>query len=190
MSIARVDNIFSQEEIDYIENIISGSEHTIYESLGRTDVVGIEEHMPSEIIDRLTDIARSVSGLPLKINHAMAVEYNSLYGKPNLKPHLDGDINDLIINMQLESNTVWDIGLNLQRYTLNDNSALVFNANKEIHWRVHKEFEEGEYVRMLFIRFYNPGNISDYSHLRYSQDHEIFKDAREFRDGYPQPDKA
>ena len=182
MSITIVDNILSKEDLEHIRSIILGSEHIIHQGLGRIEVLGIEDHLPIEIIEGLTDIARNVSGMPLKMDHAMAVEYSPLYGLPNLKPHLDGDTNDLIINMQLDSNTVWDIGLNLQRYTLNDNSALIFNANKEIHWRVHKEFKEGEYVRMLFVRFYNPENISDYSHLRYSQDHEIFKDARDFRD--------
>lgn len=182
MPITIVDNIFSKEDIGLIENIILGSEYIIHQGLGRIEMLGIEDHLPIEIIEGLTDIARNVSGLPLKMDHAMAVEYSNLYGKPNLKPHLDGDTNDLIINIQLETNTVWDIGLNQNVYTLDDNSALIFNANKEIHWRVHKEFKDGEYVRMLFVRFYNPENISDYSHLKYSQDHKIFKDARDFRD--------
>ena len=110
------------------------------------------------------------------------VEYNSIYGKPNLRTHVDGDTNDLIINIQLDSNTVWDMGLNQKTYTLSDNSALVFNANKEIHWRVHKEFKEGEYVKMLFVRFCNPENMSDYSYLPHHPDDEMFKEAREFRD--------
>ena len=74
------------------------------------------------------------------------------------------------------------MGLNQKTYTLSDNSALVFNANKEIHWRVHKEFKEGEYVKMLFVRFCNPENMSDYSYLPHHPDDEMFKEAREFRD--------
>ena len=189
MTITRVDNIFSEEEIDHIKDIISRVEHTVHKDLGRVDGLDLGKHLWPKTLDKLNAIAKDVSGLPLKMTHAMTVEYSNLYGKPNLPPHFDGDTNDLIINIQLQANTVWDMGLNQNVYTLDDNSALVFNANKEIHWRVHKEFKDGEYVRMVFVRFYNPENITDYSYQRLSQVHPIFKEAREFRDSYPQPNK-
>ena len=182
MSIARIENIFSQEEIDHIKSVISERDVDLHTGLGRIHIFDVDRYLLPEIINKLNAIAKGLSDLPLEMTHVMSVEYSPLYGKPNLPPHFDGDTNDLIINIQLESNTVWDIGLNLETYTLTDNSALVFNANKEVHWRVHKEFKDGEYVKMMFVRFYNSEKMSDYSHLRYSQDHEIFKDAREFRD--------
>lgn len=183
MSITRIDNIFLPEEIDQIKDIISKSEHTVHKDLGRTDALDLEQHIMPEILDKLTNIAKDLSGLPLKMTHVMSVEYSNLYGTPNLRTHLDGDRNDLIINIQLDSNTVWDMGLNQKTYTLSDNSALVFNANKEIHWRVHKEFKDGEYVRMVFVRFHNPENISDYSYLPNHPDDKMFWQARAFRDG-------
>jgi hypothetical protein len=183
MSITRVDNLFSQEEIDHINKVVSNSPTTIHNELGRIQGGGAGQWLLPETHTKLTDIARKVSGLPLKMDHAMTAEYSNLYGEPNLRTHLDGDMNDLIINIQLEANTVWDMGLNQKTYTLDDNSALVFNANKEIHWRVHKEFKDGEYVRMMFVRFYNPENISDYSYLPHHPDDEMFKEVREFRDG-------
>jgi hypothetical protein len=186
MSIARIDNIFSQEEIDHIESVIAERDANLHTRLGRLKFFNIEGYLLPEIINKLNDIAKDNSDLPLKMTHAMSVEYSLLYGNPNLPPHFDGDTNDLIINIQLKSNTVWDIGLNLQTYTLSDNSALVFNANKEIHWRVHKEFKDGEYVKMMFVRFFNSENRSDYSYLPGDPNNEIFKEAREFRDSYPQ----
>jgi hypothetical protein len=183
MPITRIDDIFSQEEIDHIKNIISKSEHTVHQDLGRIVAHDLEKHISPETIDKLNNIAKDVSGMPLKMDHAMTVEYSNLYGTPNLRTHLDGDKNDLIINIQLESNTVWTMGLNVETYDLDDNSALVFNANKEIHWRVHKEFKDGEYVRMMFVRFYDAENRTDYSYLPNHPDDEMFKEAREFRDG-------
>lgn len=182
MSIMRIDNIFSQDEIDHINNVVSNSPTTIHDDLGRIQGGGAGQWLLPKTHTKLTDIAREFSGLPLKMDHAMTVEYSNLYGTPNLRTHLDGDTNDLIINIQLEANTVWTMGLNLETYNLNDNSALVFNANKEIHWRVHKEFKDGEYVRMMFVRFYNTENRSDYSYLPNHPDDEMFKEAREFRD--------
>jgi hypothetical protein len=182
MSIDRIDNIFSQEELDHINDIINNSPNNVHEELGRKQFYSVASGFSPELRTKLTDIAKRVSGLPLELSHAVAVEYSPLYGEPNLRTHVDGDTNDLIINIQLDSNTVWDMGLNQKTYTLNDNSALIFNANKEIHWRVHKEFKEGEYVKMLFVRFHNPENMSDYSYLPHNPDDEMFKEAREFRD--------
>ena len=189
MSIDRIDNIFLKKELAQINDIIKHSPTSIHKDLGRKQFL----HSPNltfELEVKLTEIARKFSDKPLKFNNALAVEYSPLYGKPNLPPHLDGSSDDLIINIQLASNTVWDIGLNLQRYTLNDNSALVFNPNKEIHWRTHKQFKEGDYVRMLFVRFCNSENMSDYSYLRKEQNGPMFKDAIDFRDSYPQTNKA
>jgi hypothetical protein len=182
MSITRIDNIFSQEEIDHINKVVLNNPTIIHNELGRIAGGGEGQWLLPETYKKLTDIARKVSGLPLGMDHAITVEYSNLYGEPNLRTHVDGDTNDLIINIQLEANTVWDMGLNLKTYTLSDNSALIFNANKEIHWRVHKEFKDGEYVRMMFVRFYNIENRSDYSHLPMDSNDEMFKEAREFRD--------
>lgn len=182
MTITRIDNIFEQKEIDHINRIIAKSPKNVHNNLGRFEVPDILQELSPIVIDKLNAIAKSVSDLPLKIDHAMCVEYNLLYGKPSLWPHLDGDTNDLIINIQLESNTVWDMGLNLDIHTLSDNSGLVFNANKETHWRVQKEFKDGEYVRMMFVRFYNLENRSDYSYLPRDPRDKMFDEVVDFRD--------
>ena len=179
-------NIFSEEEIESLYETIKDNEPEIHGELGRIQYNLLLNTIRSKTVDKLNDVVKEVTDLPLQIRSATYVEYNSLYGKPNLPPHLDADTNDLILNIQIESNTDWAIGLNLKAYDIKDNSALVFNPNKEIHWRAHKEFKDGEYVRMLFIRLFNPDSPSDYSHLDLLQDDEMFTDAIAFRDSYPQ----
>ena len=182
-------NIFSEEEIESLYETIKDNEPEIHGELGRIQYNLLLNTIRSKTVDKLNDVVKEVTDLPLQIRSATYVEYNSLYGKPNLPPHLDADTNDLILNIQIESNTDWAIGLNLKAYDIKDNSALVFNPNKEIHWRAHKEFKDGEYVRMLFIRLFNPDSPSDYSHLDLLQDDEMFTDAIAFRDSYPQVNK-
>jgi hypothetical protein len=183
MSIIKVDNILSPEELELIKTEIEKNEIEPDETLGRKYMGGIHHVFTPEIEEKLYAIASQATDTPLKMSHGMVVEYSAAYGKPNLPPHFDGDTNDLIINMQLESNTSWDLGLNLKTYSIEDNQALVFNANTEAHWRVHKDFQEGEYVRMMFVRFQNAEKPSDYSHLtKYWPTDEIFKDIRELRD--------
>jgi hypothetical protein len=184
MSVIKVKNILTPEELKIIKTEIEKNEIEPGEKLGRKYMgSGIHHIFTSEMEEKLYSIAKQATDIPLSINHAIVVEYSSDYGKPNLPPHFDGDTNDLIINMQLEANTSWDLGLKLKTYSIKDNEAIVFNANTEAHWRVHKEFKPGEYVRMMFVRFYNSENPSDYSYLRrYEPTDEIFKDIRELRD--------
>lgn len=178
----KVSNIFSEEELNIIKQAIPTYKHSIDNTLGRIQIGDIKNSFNNDMTYTLYEIAKQHTDLPLSISHALYVQYSGKYGKPNLPPHFDGDTNDLIINIQLESNTRWDLGLNLETYTLEDNSALVFNGNKEIHWRVHKEFKDDEFVSMLFVRFYNSENRSDYSHLPNHPDNQVFDDVRRLRD--------
>jgi hypothetical protein len=179
-------NVFSEKEIDGLYAIINSRWPEINPELGRIEFSLPLDIIKTKTVEKLQNVVKQVTDVPLEIRSVTYVEYNPLYGNPNLPPHLDADVNDLILNIQIESNTDWALGLDLKAYKIEDNSALIFNPNKQIHWRVHKEFKDGEYVRMLFIRLFNPESPSDYSHLDVLQDHEMFKEAREFRDSYPQ----
>lgn len=154
---------------------------SISKDLGRLQM-SINKIDNEDLITKLKNIARSFVDFDISLNGATYVEYNSKYGTPNLPPHFDGDGTDMIINYQLKSNTSWDIGLNTQVYKMKDNYALVFNPNESIHWRTKKIFNEGEFVKMIFFRFTNTKGPKDNSHLRYTLDHEVLKDANIFRD--------
>lgn len=198
MSAYYVDNIFSPDQVEYIHSLINNTvipevdgEYVAFEDnngtglckgLGRLQIGNLGLRMPDSMKSRMYEILSSVTDSPMAISHALYVEYNAKYGQPNLPPHFDGDTNDFIINYQLDANTAWDLGIDLDTYTLENNSALIFNANTSIHWRTHKEFKEGEYVKMLFVRFYNSEVRSDYSHVPMNQTDQAFVEARAFRD--------
>lgn len=183
-------NIFSNEELNginqAIENIIIPAEYDknngvgINKELGRLQFGGL--HGIDDINKKVNEIVNSIVPKPLAMAHAMSVEYSAKYGHPVLPPHYDHDTNDIVVDFQLSANTRWDLGVDLKNYEMLDNSALVFNANEHIHWRPHKTFKDGEYVRMVFWRFYDANNPSDYSHLDLTQGNEIFKQANDFRD--------
>lgn len=189
MSITLIENIFSDEDMEHILKTVSSVDFEIDNSLGRVRAVpAIKNLLHPRIIEKFNDIVIEMGHPSLNMSGITYVEYSNLYGRPNLPPHFDADDNDLIINMQIDANTVWPLGLNLDVYELKNNSALIFNANKEIHWRTHKEFKDGEYVKMMFMRFGNLENKSDYSHLNLVQNDPIFDETRAFRDSYPQAD--
>jgi hypothetical protein len=180
----KANNILTQEEIDFILKEIKNvpEESTkIDEILGRALLHNIT--FPDEIIAKASALAHKVSDRKLETgNGAMCTIYSNEYGSPNLPPHFDGDTTDVIVNFQLDSSTSWDLGLDLTLHTLEDNSALIFNPNENIHWRPYKEFKDGEYVTMIFFRFRDAAEISDYSHKSYTTRHAIFNDVRAYRD--------
>ena len=198
MSTHKANNIFSAEQIEFLNKLIENTkiptingeyiDYTknkgtgICSGLGRIQIGDISKYFSEDINKNIYELVAEFTDAPLRIGHALYTEYNKKYGEPNLPPHFDADTNDLVINFQLNSNTQWDVGVNLEVYTLNNNSALLFNGNTEIHWRTHKEFKKGEYVKMLLIRLYNYEKTSDYTHLTNDLMDESFKSTREFRD--------
>ena len=185
-----VNDIFSEEEIEVLYETIQANKTNIHKGLGRIHYNLLVNTVKEKTFEKFRNVIKGVTDLPLEISSVTYVEYNNLYGAPKLPPHLDRDKNDLILNIQMESNTDWAIGLGLEVYYIKDNSALIFNPNKDIHWRTHKEFKDGEYVRMLFVRFVNPESPSDYSHLPEHPDDDTFRNVVAFRDSYLQNDKS
>lgn len=198
MSVYKINDIFSKSELETLYGLIDSivipikadgtylydtedtlSTCTISRSLGRLQA---SFKAPDGVCLRLFDVVKQTHPEKMTVSGATYVEYSKKYGTPDLPPHFDGDGSDLIVNYQVSSNTSWDIGVNLETYNMEDNSALVFDPNKNIHWRTHKDFKKDEYVRMIFFRLQRLDSDIDNSHLRYSLDHEIYKDVNAFRD--------
>jgi hypothetical protein len=198
MTISVIKNVFSDSELYYFNEAVSrlnvpidqfgnqikdeNADPKVSESLGRLKASRFLDDMPIEIKIKLEEIVSNLLGVNMSLSNSSYAEYSGLYGTPVLPPHVDGDTNEILINFQLSSNTFWDIGLGLQTYRIDDNSAIIFNPNTTIHWRPKKIFNDEEYVRMIFFRFWNKANRKDYSHLPNTSSHEMFKDVVNFRD--------
>lgn len=155
----KINNIFSQEEILLLEKNILKSKKELDGDLGRK--ITKDLIIPDEIIEKLIKILKNNNCNDLVFSGAVYAEYNNKYGDPNLPPHTDQDNNNLIINFQLSSNVYWPIGLNKNLYSLENNSAIIFNGNETIHWRPIKIFKNNEYVKMIFFRFFKPNKQID-----------------------------
>lgn len=198
MSVHKVNDLFSSSELDtfygLIDSIVipTNSDGTyIYDTDNNQETCTISKSLgrlqsnfmtPGEMCKKLYDVSKNICSKELTISGMTYVEYNKKYGTPTLPPHFDGDSSDVIVNYQISSNTSWDIGLDSELYKIEDNSALVFNPNKNVHWRPEKTFNEGEYVKMIFFRLRGIEDVVDNSHLRYSLDDPIYKEANRFRD--------
>ncbi len=198
MNAYKINDLFSKSELEIFYGLInsivipigddgnyiydtdkSQGDCTISKSLGRLQSTF---RVPPEVSNKLISVAQNIDSKELIMSSMTYVEYNKKYGTPNLPPHFDGDSSDVIVNYQISSNTSWGIGLGTELYGLEDNSALVFNPNKNIHWRPEKIFNDDEYVKMIFFRLRSVKDLIDNSHLRYSLDDPIYKEANRFRD--------
>jgi len=201
MSVVKAQNIFSNEEISELINIIEyniNAHYSMYNGKieyiekesgsGNDDILGRYQiglgHNLGESLDNIIkNLAEEVTGKRLAIDHCLYVEYSNKSGQPNLPPHFDGDTNELVIDFQLTANTSWNLGVDTEEYPLEDNSALIFNANEHPHWRPNKVFLDGEFVKMLFWRLYDPKNRIDYSHIKLSKNDPIFDNIEKIRGG-------
>lgn len=178
-----VENVFKEEdyrELIDIVNEIDKENLEIQSVYGRLILDTVK--LSDKFLTRASILANTHSDQRLTIKgNPLCVIYAKEYGQPNLPPHFDGDDTQLIMNYQLDSNTTWPVGIDKHTYGLKNNSAVMFHPNENIHWRPHKDFSDGEYVIMMFFRFYEPHNKQDYSHQALSQDDPVFRDILEYR---------
>jgi len=196
MTIHKINNLFSEQDLYSINELISSYEIPVLDfgkyvdanenagtgvnnQLGRIQVGHL--NISKDIINKMYDLIYSKFGLNLKMDHALYAEYSKKYGKPDLPPHYDHDTNLLVIDYQLDANTEWNLGVDFESYSLENNSALIFNANEHIHWRPHKKFKENEYVKMIFFRFFDPNNRINNEHLNFKVHDPIFNEVKSFR---------
>jgi hypothetical protein len=168
MKPVKVKGIFSEEDLEVLNDMYENAAESYYQDidtnlfLGRRSVGGMD---PPDCVKKIVKLAEKFNDKGLTMRAWNFAEYNSIYGQPHLVPHWDGDDTELLINFQLSSNTEWGVGVDEKLFILEDNSAVVFNPNGSPHWRPIKEFKDGQYVRMIFFRFYNEDNPADHSYL-------------------------
>ena len=183
-----VENFFEQNVIDaLIEEMHSNPEENLrydlggHSALGRTPYHIERDDVQSMINSDLQTLIRKKIDIrkDLSLKNMTSVEYSSDYGEPNLPPHFDRDDTEVIINLQILSNTTWGVGVDEEVFYIEDNTAVIFNPNTHIHWRPIKKFGPGEFVQMIFFRFGD--DKLDNSRLPNHPDDEIFAKIHEIR---------
>ena len=78
-------------------------------------------------------------------------EFNA---KPKLFPHTDlRKTPRMLLDIQLRSDSDWDLIVEETNYPLKDNQALIFHGTNQVHWREKKYISPHARVDMLFINF-------------------------------------
>jgi len=144
--------------------------------------------LPDEILSVAKDCAIDICnqlGVEFgNIGGATYVEYNPKYsddGSPYLNPHKDHPgASDFVLDYQLDSNIEWPVAINKDIYSLSNNSALGIITTKNYHWRPKRQWNDGEYVKMIFFHIaLKNKNIEDCSYTA----EEIWEFAEQYNGG-------
>jgi hypothetical protein len=152
-------DVFSTEEMTMIYDAINN------DTTNRTQIVSIYAQkawfveIPQAIKDKVTLKMAEIHNQPVKLEEISFARYSKEYGDfPVLTPHFDNTFKEprVTFDVQLKSNINWPIVVEGKPFILKDNEALTFSGTHQIHWREHIEFNDNDFIEMLFCHFSLP----------------------------------
>lgn len=156
---AIIDQVLTQEELDYVYSAVGGSDNTHFMSAYNQDLANF--FLRDDIKNKLVLMCEGILGIKgLKLEAYQFARYQNkkdetgrVTHRPILSPHHDDTFQEprFTFDLQLGGNTTWAIVVEGRSYELKNNQALSFAGTHQVHWREHKLFEDGEYLDMLFM---------------------------------------
>jgi hypothetical protein len=163
-----VKNFFTKEEEQTLRNLVEtnrlltpGTSRYAPMSIESMSRVQIEFDAPKNIIEKLKLLALEYVDDPdLELTHYQYLDYYGKYGNgnsPMLPPHLDTEnyYTKVSIDYQMSSNINWAVIVEGQKFFLNDNEVLVFEAAERIHWRDPIILKENDRCEVIVFHFSN-----------------------------------
>jgi hypothetical protein len=152
-----VKDVFTQEEIEQLYSAIDDSvrdyvHEKFYQSVS-------DFKLPDNIRQKIINYCEEISGeTDLDIEEYQFSKYKKVIkedgtvGNPMLFPHYDETFKEprFTFDYQIKSNTTWPLVVEDKEFELHDNQALTFSGTHQIHWRLKKNFQDGEFIDMLF----------------------------------------
>lgn len=181
----QIDNFFTEQEIIDIYGMFIHTERCpepfyIAESTGRKiinayDLMYIPEAPLKNVFDKIVNTANKEYGLDLKVFSFGLHYYSSIFGTPQLLPHIDEDAGQVVFDYQLKSNIDWPIYIEGEEFTLKDNSALMFEGEKYGHWRSEKSFNDRDFVIVFIVNLIDNNHWRNFSETNPRSRDEIMK---------------
>jgi hypothetical protein len=139
--------------------------------------------MPASALEKIVKISEEVSGVSGLVLEAYQFSRYEKFTKPDgslsmprLIPHYDGFPEPrFTFDYQIRSNTSWPLLVEGNELLLEDNQALTFSGTHQIHWRTEKEFQDGEFIDMIFCHLSLPSSQPN------SEEHWNFMKAKEIK---------
>lgn len=157
-----IKNVLTEYEVDSIIQTLSKTESKSFvQSLCFNSW---HVRLPSEIEAKFLKYAEELSGVKLKlleynISKYENIEKNGIKYHPMLWPHTDEAFKKprVTLDYQLRSNISWPVIVDnldsVKEYNVNDNEMITFSGTHQVHWRPKKQFEDDQFLEMIFLHF-------------------------------------
>jgi hypothetical protein len=149
-------DIFTKEELDSIYSVIDINQTKNTEIVDLYSQKAWFVNLPDSIKNKVSTLANKIYGNNVKLEEICFARYSKEYGKfPVLTPHYDNTFKEsrVTLDVQLKSNIDWPIIIQDKSFTLKDNQAITFSGTNQIHWREYQEFNDSDFIEMLFCHF-------------------------------------
>jgi hypothetical protein len=153
-----IKDLFSSEDLVELHRIINLKEHTLDEpDMGRT-LHNLDSLQKSYLGKKVIKMVSDIVGKNLKMTSEGYAVYKKELGIPSLSPHVDGSFTEYILDYQVDSNIEWPIIVEEEPVFLKDNEAVLFSSKYDFHWRPKKEFNDKDFISMIFFHFVDVDN--------------------------------
>lgn len=167
-------DIFDIETIEKLKQLKNTIDGRVDSKKGRLiRPVSNIDLLPKNVITILEAKASEIYGKDLNLYAVAFGQYNKKFGQPKLPPHIDEVPSQFTIDYQLDGNVSWSIIIEGYEYTLKNNSILTFEGEHVLHWRPKKDFQDNEFLDLMWFQF------RDKNHWSYKTD--IRPDFKEYK---------
>lgn len=153
-------NFFNTKEINiiskYIEQCENNNKGKIYRQTGRK-LIGLEG-LDISIINKVESYVKNVYNKNLIVKDIGFMRFKKEYGLPKLLPHKDDYACEVVFDYQFKTNKKWNLVIEGNKVSLNDNDAVCFEGENEAHWREKTIFDDNEFVEMICFNCIGDGH--------------------------------
>lgn len=143
-----VDNVLSQDLIDYLYNSIKDENEVMQDWGGRKSY---SMALNPLFARRVNEVVKRSTGLDVQLKEFFFLRYTLDYGfESKLFPHWDSrESQRITFDIQLNADEPWGVVVEGETYRLDYNQALVFSGTQQIHWRENIKIKPGSVIDMI-----------------------------------------
>jgi hypothetical protein len=172
-----VDNIFTQEEIDQIYEVVDSTpeDQTALKTWAGHKAWHVR--LGVNIENKINEHVKKIFGDSLFLDKDYSfARYDQSYGyKAKLFPHTDmRELQRITFDIQLHADEPWGVIVDDKTYFLENNQALVFAGTQQPHWREKKDIKPESKIDMIFCHLEHKDVVPYDDH----QEHVLFERVR------------